>query len=84
MAGSGLTLVASVLGRPGAISVDFSPVLQASRAEGPELKVRLGQPLAAFGPRVGQHRGGVQILDPAGPGELIGQVGPGLPLRVSA
>src|SRR5580692_8655366 len=27
-------------------------------AEGPELQVRLGQPPAAFGPRVGQHRGG--------------------------
>jgi hypothetical protein len=31
----------------------------------------LGQPLAAFGPRVGQHRGGGQVLDPPGPGELV-------------
>src|SRR6266567_2978064 len=30
-----------------------------SDAEGPELQVRLGQPPAAFGPRVGQNRGGV-------------------------
>jgi len=40
-------------------------------AEGPELQVRLGQPTAAFGPRVGQHRGGGQVRDPPGPGELV-------------
>ena len=40
-------------------------------AEGPELQVRLGQPPPALGPRAGQHRGGVQILDPPGPGELV-------------
>ncbi len=38
---------------------------------GPELQVRLGQPAAAFRPRVGQHRGGVQVLDPPGPGEFV-------------
>jgi hypothetical protein len=31
------------------------------------LQVRLGQPPAAFRPRVGQYRGGVQVLDPLGP-----------------
>src|SRR5713226_3018187 len=40
-------------------------------AEGPELQVRLGQPPAAFRPRAGQHRGGAQVLDPPGPGELV-------------
>ncbi len=44
-----------------------------SGAEGPELQVRLGQPPTAFGPRVGQHRSGVQVLDldPPGPGEFV-------------
>src|SRR5260370_740021 len=42
-----------------------------SGAEGPELQVRLGQPPAAFRPRVGQHRGGVQVLGPPGPGEVV-------------
>jgi hypothetical protein len=32
---------------------------------------RVGEPPAAFRPWVGQHRGGVQVLDPPGPGELV-------------
>jgi hypothetical protein len=35
-------------------------------AEGPELQVRRSQPPAALRPRVGQHRGIVQVLDPPG------------------
>src|SRR6266851_7613107 len=42
-----------------------------SGAEGPELQVRLGEPPAAFRPPVGRHRGGVQVLDPPGPGEFV-------------
>jgi len=41
------------------------------RVQKAELQVRLGQPPTAFGPRVGQHRGFVQVLDPPGPGELV-------------
>jgi len=40
-------------------------------AEGPELQVRLGQPPAALRPRAGQHRGGVQVPGPPGPGQLV-------------
>src|SRR5208283_4752235 len=40
-------------------------------AEGPELQVRLGQPSAAFRPRVREHRGGGQVLGPPGPGEFV-------------
>ena len=34
-------------------------------------RVRLGQPPAASRSRAGQHRGGVQVLDPPSPGELV-------------
>jgi len=37
----------------------------------PSLTSRLGQPPAALRTPVGQHRGGVQVLDPPGPGELV-------------
>jgi len=39
--------------------------------EVPGFRVRLGQPPTAFGPRVRQHRGGGQVLDPPGPGKLV-------------
>jgi hypothetical protein len=35
------------------------------------IAVRLGQPPATLRPRVGQHSGGVQVLDPPGPGEFV-------------
>ena len=40
-------------------------------AEDLEFQVRPGQPPMAFGPWVEPHRGGAQVLDPAGPGELV-------------
>ena len=39
--------------------------------EGPELQVLPGWPPTAFRLRDGQHRGGGQVLDPPGPGELV-------------
>ena len=33
--------------------------------------LRLGQPPTAFRPPAGQHRGGVQVLGPPGPGEFV-------------
>jgi hypothetical protein len=40
-------------------------------AESPELQVRFGRPPAALRPRVGQHRGDVQVPGPPGPGEFV-------------
>ena len=47
-------------------------------AELPEIQVRLGHAPAAFGTPAGQHRGGGEVVDPAGVGVLVDVGGDGV------
>jgi hypothetical protein len=57
---------------PAAPAAGFMSGQSLAGAEGPELQVRLRQPpRRRSARRIGQHRGGVQVLDPPGPGEFV-------------
>src|SRR5712664_3222354 len=72
VAGTGVAFPAAVpLGLPGVPGSFRGCRDLLTAAELPEVQVRLGHAPAAFGAPAGQYRGGGEVVDPAGAGQLV-------------